>query len=302
MTPLTATPGPSCWAFSACYGRTDIQPDDRSIAVTVRRTAGFLEKCNTRRTRMKLQDRTAIVTGGAQGIGAAIVRCFAAEGARVVIADLDEAAGERMVAKVDHDRVAYCRTDVSNSGQVQTLLRSVIERFGRLDVLVNNAGYHLSKTVEQTTEDEWDFLIRTNLTSTFLCSKYALPHLRATKGAIINISSMVGLVGQSSAGAYSATKGGQIAMTRGMALDVARDGIRVNAICPGWVETPLVEDWFHQQPDPQAARRYIQSMHPLGRIATAEEIGRVAVFLASDDSSYMTGVALPVDGAVTLGY
>lgn len=109
--------------------------------------------------------------------------------------------------------------------------------------------------------------------STFLCSKYAIPHLRETKGAIINISSMVGLVGQSNAGAYSANKGGQIAMTKGMALDFAKDGIRVNAICPGWVQTPLVEDWFNQQPDPAAARRYIFGAHPLGRIASVEEIG-----------------------------
>jgi NAD(P)-dependent dehydrogenase (short-subunit alcohol dehydrogenase family) len=116
------------------------------------------------------------------------------------------------------------------------------------------------------------------------------------------MSSMVGLVGQSNAGAYSATKGGIVAMTKGMALDLASDGIRVNCICPGWVSTPLVEDWFGQQPDPEAARKYIFGVHPLGRIATPEEIGAVALFLASDAAGFVTGVAVPVDGALTLGY
>ncbi len=247
---------------------------------------------------MKLKDKVAIVTSGAKGIGAGITKSFVAEGARVVVADKDEAAG----AKIAGEWIAFCRTDVTNSEQVQALVRFAVEKFGRLDVLVNNAGYHISKNVEVTTEQEWDFIINTNLKSTFLCSKYAIPHLRQTKGAIINISSMVGLVGQSNAGAYSATKGGQVAMTKGMALDFAKDGIRVNAICPGWVATPLVEDWFNQQPDPAAARKYIYSVHPLGRIASIDEIGRAAVFLASADASFVTGVALPVEGAVTLGY
>ena len=116
------------------------------------------------------------------------------------------------------------------------------------------------------------------------------------------MSSMVGLIGQSNAGAYSASKGGIVAITKGMALDYAKDGIRVNCICPGWVDTPLVDDWFGQQEDPKKAREYIYSVHPLGRIATMEEVGRATLFLASADASFVTGVALPVDGAVSLGY
>jgi len=247
---------------------------------------------------MRLKDKVAVVTGGAKGIGAGIVKSFVAEGARVVVADKDEAAGKRIAGK----QVSFCITDVSSGSSVQAMITFTIKKYGRLDVLVNCAGYHISKSVEDTSEEEWDFIISTNLKSTFLCSKYAIPHLRKAKGSIINISSMVGLVGQSNAGAYSASKGGQIAMTKGMALDFAKDGIRVNAICPGWVETPLVEDWFDQQPDPKTARKYILSVHPLGRIATIEEIGTAAVFLASKDASFVTGVALPVDGAVTLGY
>ena len=168
--------------------------------------------------------------------------------------------------------------------------------------MINNAAYHISKNIAETSEEEWDFIINTNLKSVFLCSKYAIPHLKKTRGCVINISSMVGLVGQSNAGAYSATKGGIIAMTKGMALDFAPDGIRVNCICPGWIRTPLVDDWFSQQPDEGKAREYIHSVHPLGRIGTIEECGRVALFLASDDSSFMTGSIVTIDGGVTLGY
>lgn len=251
---------------------------------------------------MKLKDKVAIVTGGAKGIGAGITRAFVKEGAFVVAADIDEKAGAKIVTELGGDKTACAKTNVAVSAEVQRLIETTAQSRGRLDIVVNNAGYHISKNVEQTSEQEWERIINTNLKSTFLCSKYAIPHLRKTKGCIINISSMVGLVGQSNAGAYSASKGGQIAMTKGMALDFARDGIRVNAICPGWVQTPLVEDWFNQQKDPEAARRYIYSVHPLGRIAGLEEIGRAAVFLASDDASFITGVALPVEGAVTLGY
>ena len=135
-----------------------------------------------------------------------------------------------------------------------------------------------------------------------MCSKYAIPHLCKNKGCIINISSMVGLVGQPNAVAYSATKGGQIAMTKSMAIDLAPRGVRVNAICPGWITTPLVDDWFSQQPDEQAAREYIYGAHPMGRIGTIEECGKAALFLATDDSAFATGIALPIDGGVTLGY
>lgn len=251
---------------------------------------------------MKLKNKVAIVTGGAKGIGAGITRAFVKEGAFVVVADIDEKAGAKIVTELGGDQTACAKTNVAVSPEVQRLIETTVQSRGRLDIVVNNAGYHISKNVEQTSEQEWERIINTNLKSTFLCSKYAIPHLRTTKGCIINISSMVGLVGQSNAGAYSASKGGQIAMTKGMALDFARDGIRVNAICPGWVQTPLVEDWFNQQKDPEAARRYIYSVHPLGRIAGLEEIGRAAVFLASNDASFITGVALPVEGAVTLGY
>lgn len=253
---------------------------------------------------MKLKGKVAIITGSARGIGFGCGRVFAKEGASITVADINEELGPKAVKEFKSlgGDAFFCKTDVSDSKSVQVMIDETIKTYGRLDILINNAGYHISKNVEETSEEEWEYIINTNLRSTFLCSKYAVPHLRKTKGCIISISSMVGLVGQSNAGAYSASKGGQVAMTKGMALDFAKDGIRVNCICPGWVETPLVEDWFSQQKNPDEVRKYVHSIHPLGRIGTTEECGRAALFLATEDSSFITGVALPIDGAVTLGY
>ena len=253
---------------------------------------------------MKLKDKVAIVTGSSKGIGEGIAKVFTEEGAKVAVICRTEEAGTEMADRLGakEGRAIFIRTDVTVERDIELMIGKTVETFGKLDILVNNAGYHLSKNVEVTSIDEWQFIQNTNLRSTFLCSKNAIPHLRKTKGSIINISSMVGLVGQPNAGAYSATKGGQIAMTKGMAIDFAPDGIRVNVICPGWIQTPLVEDWFGQQDDPDASREYIYSQHPLGRIGTIDECGTVAAFLASDEASFVTGAAIPVDGGVTLGY
>ncbi len=253
---------------------------------------------------MRLKDKVAIITGSSKGIGEGCALVFAREGAKVVVTSRHEPEGQKVVESIREQggEAIYIRVDVSDSALVRKMIDQTVERFGKLDILVNNAGYHISKNVEQTTEKEWDFIINTNLKSVFLCCKYAIPHLRKTKGCIINMSSMVGVVGQSNAGAYSATKGGMISMTKNMALDFARDGIRVNCICPGWIETPLVVDWFSQQEDEEKARKYIYSVHPLGRIGTIEECGRLAAFLASADSSFMTGSIVAIDGGVTLGY
>lgn len=254
---------------------------------------------------MKLEGKVAIVTGSSKGIGLGIARVFHGAGAKVVVVSRTAAAGEKIAAELGSadGKALYVQTDVTSAEDVARLVETTIERYGRLDVLVNNAGYHISKTVEETSIDEWNFIQQTNLFSTFICSKLAIPHLKTTRGTIINISSMVGQVGQPSACAYAATKGGQIAMSKGMAIDLARYGIRVNVICPGWIQTPLVDDWFGQQDDEAAARQYILGQHPLGRIGTIEECGRAALFLAcADDSSFVTGITLDVDGGITLGY
>ncbi|MFA6471221.1 MAG: glucose 1-dehydrogenase [Candidatus Latescibacterota bacterium] len=253
---------------------------------------------------MRLKDKVAIVTGSTKGIGQGIARVFSKEGARVVVVARGEEEGKKMAEELGASKgmSVFIKTDVCDSKSIQNMLQTTIKTFGKLDILVNNAGYHISKNIEVTTEEEWEFIITTNLRSTFLCSKYAIPHLRKTKGNIINISSMVGLVGQPNAGAYSATKGGQIAMSKGMAIDFAKDGIRVNVICPGWIQTPLVDDWFSQQKDEKAAREYIFGAHPLGRIGTSEECGLAALYLASDDAAFVTGITLNLDGGITLGY
>jgi len=253
---------------------------------------------------MRLKGKVAIVTGSSKGIGEGIARIFHKEGAKVVITCRTPDEGQKMADELGAAKgdALFIRTDITQSKDIQNMINATVRHFGQLDILVNNAGYHISKNAEETSEEEWEFIQNTNLRSTFLCSKYGIPHLRKTRGNIINISSMVGVVGQPNAAAYSATKGGQIAMTKNMAIDFAPDGIRVNVICPGWIQTPLVEDWFNQQKDSSEARKYIYGQHPLGRIGTIEECGYLAAFLASDEAAFITGAVFHIDGGVTLGY
>lgn len=253
---------------------------------------------------MKLKDKVAIITGSSKGIGEGIARIFHKEGAKVVITGRDATTGLKIASELGakEGKAIFIKIDVRNSQGIQDMINKTIETFGKIDILVNNVGYHISKNAVDTTEEEWDLIQETNLKSTFLCSKYTIPHLKKTKGSIINISSMVGQVGQPNAAAYSSTKGGQIAMSKNMAIDFAPDGVRVNVICPGWIQTPLVEDWFNQQSNPDASRQYIYDQHPLGRIGTIEECGYLAAFLASEEAAFITGAVIDIDGGVTLGY
>ena len=251
-----------------------------------------------------LAGQVAVITGAGAGIGLGCARVLGAAGAAIAVWDIDEAAAESAVEQLQLGGVeakAYI-ADVSQASAVETTIADIVSEFGAIDVLVNNAGTHDGKGIEESDEADWNRIIDTNLKGVFLVSKAALPHLKAARGCIVNMGSMVGLVGQGRSGAYSASKGGIIALTKNMALDMAPYGIRVNCICPGWVETPLVNAWFALQPDEAEARAYVDSIHPLGRIAKADEIGKAALFLASDLASFVTGVALEVDGGVTLGY
>ncbi|GGH81306.1 NAD(P)-dependent dehydrogenase (short-subunit alcohol dehydrogenase family) [Pullulanibacillus pueri] len=253
---------------------------------------------------MTLKDQVAIITGGAGGIGAASAELFAAEGAKVVVTDINELAIAEVVQNIHSQghKAIGITCDVTDKHQVMALVDQTIETFGHLDILFNNAGTILPKAIETIEETEWDRLFQINVKSMFLTIKHALPHLKATKGRIINMASMTGVMGQQHNPAYSATKGAVIALTKALAIDMAPEGVRVNALCPAGVNTPLMERWLSEQRNPEQARLEQDRSHLLGYTASTMEIARVALFLASEASSFVTGEAMTVDGGATLGY
>ena len=248
---------------------------------------------------MRFDKKVVLITGGTQGIGFATARRFAAEGARVVIVGRDVDNTTEAARKVPGRGEAG---DVSNAVDCERIVTRILSLHARLDVLVNCAGIIFrNRTVEQTSEEEWDATFDVNVKGTFLMCKYSLPALRETKGCIVNVSSYVGLVGFAGASAYAASKAAIINLTRSMALDHANERIRVNAVCPGSVDTEMIHAAWEQFGDVEQARKLWAEKHPLGRIATADEVGRVIQFLASEDASFITGAALPVDGGITAG-
>jgi L-fucose dehydrogenase len=254
---------------------------------------------------MKLQGKVAIVTGGSKGIGWGCAKVFARHGCTVVIASRGEKEGRAAADELTRQgrTAAFVRCDVTREGDMRALIDGSAERFGRLDCLVNNAGWHPpAMTIDQTSVEEFEKLLRLNLTGTFMGCKFAVPHLRKTRGSIINMSSEVALIGQAAAPSYVSTKAGQIGLTRALAVDLAPEGVRVNAVCPAGVMTPLMQEWANTQYDPKAALAMVDSWHLLGRMATVEEIGEVCAFLASDEASFMTGQAICPDGGAPLGY
>jgi len=248
----------------------------------------------------RLSGRVAVVTGGGSGIGLATVRRFAAEGARVVVVDLNAEAGEAAAKEVGGESVAC---DVSDEAQVRALFDGVAERHGRVDVAFNNAGISPpdDDSILDTGLDAWERVNRVNLTSVYLCCKYAIPHMRRQgKGSIINTASFVALMGAATSQiAYTASKGGVLALSRELGVQFAREGIRVNALCPGPVATPLLMDLFAADPE-RAARRLVHV--PMGRFAEPTEIAAAVAFLASDDSSFVTASSFVVDGGITGAY
>ncbi|MCK9861271.1 glucose 1-dehydrogenase [Paenibacillus sp. ATY16] len=253
---------------------------------------------------MKLSGKTAIVTGGSSGIGEAIVRLFAAEGANVVIADRKANDAARLIEQIQINggSVIAVQTDVSKDEEVRRLMQETVLQFGRIDIVVNNAAAIMPKYLEEVEEEEWDRIFNVNLKSVFLMIKHSIAELKKTRGSVVNMSSLNGLIGQKMNPVYAATKGGMNALTKALALDYAPYGIRVNSICPAGVTTPLLEQWISQQADPVQTVRNLNAMHPLGRPATSEEVAQTALFLASDASGFVTGVTLPVDGGASLGY
>jgi NAD(P)-dependent dehydrogenase (short-subunit alcohol dehydrogenase family) len=250
----------------------------------------------------RLAGKVALVTGGTQGIGEAIVGVFAAEGARVVFCGRRLDAGEKLERRLSQAGLTalYVSADVSKEADVRLLVATVLERFGRLDIVVNNAGITASGPVEHLALETWRSVMEHNVTSMFLVSREAIPALRAAGGgSIINLGSTYGVVGAAGSSAYGASKAAAINFSKTLALEVAADGIRVNALCPGSTTTPMNLEWAAAQPDPDAALRELAARHPLGRTASPLEQARAALFLASDDASFVTGHALMVDGGYT---
>jgi NAD(P)-dependent dehydrogenase (short-subunit alcohol dehydrogenase family) len=246
----------------------------------------------------RLQGEVAVVTGGSRGIGLAIVEKMAQEGARVSFLDVDRAAGERAAQDLlpRFPDVHFLPADVTVESEVSRALGEVIERHGALDVLVNNAGVNAYFDATSMTEAEWDAVFAVDLKGAWLCAKHALPAMKkAGRGSIVNIASIHATLTISGMFPYAAAKAGLVGLTRSLALDHAPLGIRVNAVLPGWTRTRLVEEWFQAQPDPDAARRHVESVHPLRRLATPAEVANLVAFVASREASAITGAALAVD-------
>ena len=245
-----------------------------------------------------------LVTGAARGIGRATAERFAQAGAAVGVLDRDGREAACVAAAIDQQggRALALTADVSHPRAVARAIEQCEDSFGGLDVLVNNAGVHFARAVDEYTEDEIDWILSVNLTGALHAIRSALPLLRRSCGSIVSVSSMAGLVGQDRGAVYVATKGALIALTKALALELAPDGIRVNCVCPAGVDTPLMRDWAHTLPDPDAVLRGQASMHLLNRLATSDEIAAAIMFLASPDASFITGIALPVEGGATLGY
>jgi len=250
----------------------------------------------------RLEGKVAVVTGAGSGIGRAIAHRFAQEGASVVIAEVNRDAGASAASEIraEGGSALFVPTDVSRAADVEAMVRRTVAEFGRLDVLVNNAAIQILGRLADTSEEDWDRLQSVNLKGVFLCSKYAIPEMvRTGGGSIVNLASVLGLVGDPDLAAYCAAKGGVLALTKAAALAYGPAGIRVNAICPGDVDTPMVRDYFNNDPDPEALRRRISSEYALRRIAEPREIAEAALFLASDASSFVTATALVIDGGLT---
>ncbi len=251
---------------------------------------------------MKFRAKTVVVTGGGSGIGRACAQAFSREGANVVIADLNpDGAKETIAMSAFPANMRTVRTDVSDPESVMQLVAYTHEAFGPVYAVVNNAAIQVNKTIEDTTFDEWNRQMAINVGGIFLCSKYFLPDLRETRGSIVSMSSVNGYFAEPMCAGYCATKAAIMGLTKAMAIDHGKDGVRVNCICPGYIDAGLAEGYFQSQPDPTQARQEAGKLHALWRIGRPDEVARAAVFLASEEASFVTGTAMVVDGGFGSG-
>lgn len=243
--------------------------------------------------------KVALVTGAASGIGRRIAERLAAEGAAVVLADRSGPAAEQAAAALAAEgrSARAVEGDVTHAADCQRMVEDATTHFGGLDVLVNSAGIGRGGPIAELPESDWDVVLDVNLKGTFLVCRAAFPALVARGGgAIINLASLAGMAASPGFGAYAASKAGVIQLTRVLAVEGAPQGIRANSLCPVWIDTPLLEGYITRTPDPAATRRQMTAMIPLGRIGSVDDVAAAALFLASDEASFITGVALPLDG------
>jgi meso-butanediol dehydrogenase / (S,S)-butanediol dehydrogenase / diacetyl reductase len=248
---------------------------------------------------MRLAGKCAVVTGGGSGIGAATARLFAAEGARVAVLDRDLPHADQIAGEIRDagGKVLALACDVAKEEQIRECVGKVADSFGPIDVLFTSAGTAFRRSVSETEAGDWDRLMEINLRGPYLCAKFCLQHFRPEGGSIIHVSSVTGITGVRSRAAYSASKGALVALTRNMAMDLASRKIRVNCVCPGFVRTAMAQPLLS---DPVRHERLV-SMHPLGRLGEPEDIAQAVLFLASEESSWMTGASLVVDGGFSAG-
>lgn len=246
---------------------------------------------------MEHQGRTAIVTGGSKGIGAACVEIFIREGAQVLVLDVDEEAGKQLEEQSE-GKALFIDCDVSQGDQVKDAIAQGVDRFGHFNYLINNAGIQRYSTVTEASEEEWDLVINTNLKSAFLCSKYTIPYMqRVGQGVVVNVSSVQAMVSQRNAGSYVTSKTALLGLTRSIAVDYAPN-IRCVAVCPGSIDTPMLRWGFDQSSDPEQVYQECVDMHLTHRIAQPQEVGEFISYLCSDKASFMTGQAYRIDGGL----
>jgi meso-butanediol dehydrogenase / (S,S)-butanediol dehydrogenase / diacetyl reductase len=251
---------------------------------------------------MLLNNKVIFLTGGSTGIGLDCAKAYAAEGAKVVLCARDGELAAKEAAQLPGTHYGI-RCDVSNGAEVEKAIAFTLDKFGRLDCVHNNAGIASpSKALHETSEEEWDALMAINLKSVYWTTRHAYSHLKASKGCILNTSSLVGVIGQAIHAAYTSTKGAMNTLTKSMALDYAADGIRVNAVCPAGTWTPMLRQWASEQPDPAGIEKYLDEIHALGYCPEGDVIADSCVFLISDKARFVTGHIMHVSGGAEIGY